>query len=161
MSITSIDSCYTMFLKAQRTSIKQLLCIIHGHQSKTCLQSESQGPSLRLTSRSSADAQSVYFRHGFIQCSASEPDELLYKKCIQKDFITNITGAGDVRDPFQLNETRHYYFISGLGQCDNGVKLSINVENAPAPQSTPHYNASLDVKSLSGMKEISLCKPNR
>lgn len=57
-----------------------------------------------------------------------------YEKCNSDHPLRNWTrGAG--RDVVPLNETRHYYIISGKGFCYGGLKLAIRVENPPPPPS--------------------------
>ncbi|CAM8990021.1 unnamed protein product [Rhodiola kirilowii] len=87
------------------------------------------------------------------QYSVMEVNQTNYDKCIETDFITNITRGG--RDVFQVNETRPYYFISGFGQCWGGVKLAINVQSIPPPPPKPspsqHKNASPSSVAVSGL----------
>lgn len=62
-----------------------------------------------------------------------------YELCSSEHQLHNwTTGAGG--DAVPLNVTRKYYFISGKGFCNRGMKLAINVEN-PASSSSlrlPH-----------------------
>ncbi|CAM8909101.1 unnamed protein product [Rhodiola kirilowii] len=81
--------------------------------------------------------------------SVLEVNQTSYKNCIETNFIANITNDG--KDLIHLTDARPYYFISGFGKCNNGVKLSINVESALSPGPTPHENASPDAKNLSGL----------
>ncbi|KAL1208850.1 Early nodulin-like protein 20 [Cardamine amara subsp. amara] len=67
--------------------------------------------------------------HNILQVNKSS-----YEKCIDTDFIFNITRGG--RDVFQLVQPKPYYFICGRGFCLKGMKLAVNVLPQP-PRSTP------------------------
>ena len=72
-----------------------------------------------------------------------EVNKTSYENCIDTGFIKNITtGVG--REVFQLTEDKTYYFISGGGFCQCGVKVAIDVNEhvAPAPEPTPHKSSA-------------------
>ncbi|KAF7846935.1 hypothetical protein BT93_L3559 [Corymbia citriodora subsp. variegata] len=77
----------------------------------------------------------LYFGFDKNQYNVLEVNKTSYDKCIDTDFITNITKGG--RDVFQLTEARPYYFICGRGYCFNGMKVAINVTVAPPPPPSP------------------------
>ncbi|XP_039690175.1 lamin-like protein isoform X2 [Medicago truncatula] len=72
-----------------------------------------------------------------------EVNKTSYENCIDTGFIKNITRGGG-RDVFLLTEAKTYYFISGGGFCQRGVKVAIDVNEhvAPAPQPTPHKGSN-------------------
>lgn len=62
-----------------------------------------------------------------------------YEACNSDHPLQNWTrGAG--RDVVPLNETRHYYIISGKGFCFGGMKIAVRVENLPPPPSVSPIN---------------------
>ncbi|BBH05439.1 early nodulin-like protein 20 [Prunus dulcis] len=79
------------------------------------------------------------FGYDKYQYNVLEVTETSYEKCIDKDFIKNITG-GAGRDVFNLTQTKTYYFLSSGGYCFQGLKVAVNVLRpmppAPAPMST-------------------------
>ncbi|KAK9698325.1 hypothetical protein RND81_08G096400 [Saponaria officinalis] len=81
----------------------------------------------------------VYDRH---QNNVLEVNKTNYENCNAEHPKANwTTGAG--RDVVPLNQTRHYYFISGNGFCYGGMKLAINVVKPPPPPSaSPVKNAA-------------------
>ncbi|KAI5323473.1 hypothetical protein L3X38_032545 [Prunus dulcis] len=104
----------------------------------------SWGPSnVNLTEWSSHETFYVgdwlYFGYDKYQYNVLEVNETSYEKCIDKDFIKNITG-GAGRDVFNLTQTKTYYFLSSGGYCFQGLKVAVNVLRpmppAPAPMST-------------------------
>ncbi|KAH0996570.1 hypothetical protein GBA52_020434 [Prunus armeniaca] len=80
-----------------------------------------------------------YFGYDKYQYNVLEVNNTSYEKCIDKDFIKNITG-GAGRDVFNLTQTKTYYFLSSGGYCFQGLKVAVNVLRpmppAPAPTST-------------------------
>ncbi|XP_007206471.2 lamin-like protein [Prunus persica] len=104
----------------------------------------SWGPSnVNLTEWSSHETFYVgdwlYFGYDKYQYNVLEVNKTSYEKCIDKDFIKNITG-GAGRDVFNLTQTKTYYFLSSGGYCFQGLKVAVNVLRplppAPAPTST-------------------------
>lgn len=85
------------------------------------------------------------FGYDKYQYNVLEVNETSYEKCIDKDFIKNITG-GAGRDVFNLTQTKTYYFLSGGGYCFQGLKVAVNVLRpmppAPAPTSTSSSSTS-------------------
>ncbi|XP_021728301.1 lamin-like protein [Chenopodium quinoa] len=77
----------------------------------------------------------LYFGFDKRIISVLEVNQTNYKNCIEKDYITNITRGG--RDVFNLTVARPYYFISGRGYCFRGIKLAINVQDAPLHPTLP------------------------
>ncbi|XP_021713521.1 lamin-like protein [Chenopodium quinoa] len=77
----------------------------------------------------------LYFGFDKRIISVLEVNQTNYKNCIEKDYITNITRGG--RDVFNLTVARPYYFISGRGYCLRGIKLAINVQDAPLHPTLP------------------------
>ncbi|KAJ4707363.1 Lamin-like protein [Melia azedarach] len=76
----------------------------------------------------------LYFVYDRNQMDVLEVNKTDYEKCNSDHPLRNWTrGAG--RDVVPLNETRHYYIISGKGFCYGGLKLAIRVENPPPPPS--------------------------
>nr|XP_004506010.1 lamin-like protein [Cicer arietinum] len=67
-----------------------------------------------------------------------EVNKTNYEKCIDSDFINNITRGG--RDVFQLLEARSYYFLCGRGFCFHGMKVEIIVEPLAVPLSPTMNN---------------------
>ncbi|GKV08264.1 hypothetical protein SLE2022_197170 [Rubroshorea leprosula] len=86
----------------------------------------------------------LYFGFDKNMYNVLEVNETSYEKCIDTDFITNITKGG--RDVFQLSEVRQYFFISGRGFCFNGLKVAVNVEDVPPkPSPSSPKNASSSI----------------
>ncbi|RDX90290.1 Lamin-like protein, partial [Mucuna pruriens] len=74
-----------------------------------------------------------------------EVNKTSYERCIDKEFITNVTRGG--RDVVQLTEARSYYYLSGGGYCFGGMKVGVHVEeyqdsDAPAAAPAPSQIAS-------------------
>ncbi|KAM6576744.1 hypothetical protein CsatB_028581 [Cannabis sativa] len=85
----------------------------------------------------------LYFGYNKYQFNVLEVNETSYEKCIEKDFIKNITKGG--RDVFQLTEPKTYYFLSGGGYCFGGMKVAIDVVHSgppPTPALAPATNRS-------------------
>ncbi|WCJ25652.1 chorismate mutase 1 [Euphorbia peplus] len=77
----------------------------------------------------------LYFVYDRNQNNVIEVNKTDYETCNSDHPLKNWTrGAG--RDVVPLNETRHYYLISGKGFCYSGMKLSVRVENPPPPPSS-------------------------
>lgn len=75
----------------------------------------------------------VYDRN---QMNVLEVNKTHYESCNSDHPIHNwTTRAG--RDVVPLNVTRQYYFISGKGFCNRGMKLAILVETTPSPSPSP------------------------
>ncbi|XP_074285543.1 early nodulin-like protein 17 [Silene latifolia] len=88
----------------------------------------------------------VYDRH---QNNVLEVNKTNYENCIADHPRANwTTGAG--RDVVPLNQTRHYYFISGNGFCYGGMKLAINVVKPPPPPSASPVKNAASNTSLRG-----------
>ncbi|KAL2925559.1 Lamin-like protein, partial [Bienertia sinuspersici] len=85
----------------------------------------------------------LYFGFDKQKMSVLEVNQTGYKNCTESNYITNITRGG--RDVFNLTAARPYYFISGRGYCNRGVKLSINVLDAPLDSTPP--SSSSDTRS--------------
>lgn len=69
--------------------------------------------------------------------SVLEVNKSSYETCNSGYSIHNwTTGAG--RDMVLLNVTRDYYFISGNGFCNAGMKVAIQVE-VPSPLPSPSF----------------------
>ncbi|PON74067.1 Phytocyanin domain containing protein [Parasponia andersonii] len=88
----------------------------------------------------------LFFGFDKNQYNVLEVNKTSYEKCIESDFIKNITRGG--RDVFQLTEAKTYYFICGRGYCFNGMKVAIvvsDIEPSPAPAPAPHGNRSPEV----------------
>lgn len=64
-----------------------------------------------------------------------EVNKTNYDKCIEKDFITNITRGG--RDVFNLTEAKPFYFLSGRGYCFKGMKVAVYVYEFEPPLAAP------------------------
>ncbi|QHO17230.1 Lamin-like protein [Arachis hypogaea] len=66
-----------------------------------------------------------------------EVNKTSYEKCIDRDFIKNVTRGG--RDVVHLTEPRAYYFLSSGGYCFHQMRVAINVvakderKDQPAP----------------------------
>ncbi|WCJ25654.1 early nodulin-like protein 17 [Euphorbia peplus] len=74
----------------------------------------------------------LYFVYDRNQNNVLEVNKTDYETCNSDHPLKNWTrGAG--RDVVPLNETRHYYLISGEGFCYSGMKISVRVENPPPP----------------------------
>ncbi|KAL3739176.1 hypothetical protein ACJRO7_020557 [Eucalyptus globulus] len=90
-------------------------------------------PSVNFTNWSSHEQFYVgdwlYFGFDKTQYNVLEVNETSYDKCIDTDFITNVTKGG--RDVFNLIDAKPYYFICGRGYCFNGMKVAVNVTVAP------------------------------
>ncbi|XP_050214027.1 early nodulin-like protein 20 [Mercurialis annua] len=71
----------------------------------------------------------LYFGFNKSVYNVLEVNKTSYDKCVDKDFITNITRGG--RDVFNLTNAKPYYFLSGRGYCAKGMKLAVNVQFAP------------------------------
>ncbi|KAI6706246.1 hypothetical protein NL676_009208 [Syzygium grande] len=82
----------------------------------------------------------LFFGFDKTQYNVLEVNETSYDKCIETNFITNITKGG--RDVFNLTEAKPYYFICGRGYCFNGMKVAVNVTEAPTPPPTPSKDLS-------------------
>lgn len=77
--------------------------------------------------------------------SVLEVNQTGYKNCIESNYLTNITRGG--RDVFNLTVAKPYYFISGRGYCNRGIKLAITVHDAPPDSSPPSSSESISKKS--------------
>ncbi|KAK4275830.1 hypothetical protein QN277_018849 [Acacia crassicarpa] len=77
----------------------------------------------------------LYFGYDKNTYNVLEVNKTSYEKCIETDFISNITRGG--RDVFELTEPRLYYFLSGRGFCWQGMKVAIKVVNASRPSPSP------------------------
>ncbi|ESQ49911.1 hypothetical protein EUTSA_v10021623mg [Eutrema salsugineum] len=75
----------------------------------------------------------LYFVYERNQYNVIEVNETNYRSCNADNPIANWTrGAG--RDLVHLNETRHYYLISGNGGgCYGGMKLAVLAKKPPPP----------------------------
>ncbi|KAL1211343.1 Early nodulin-like protein 16 [Cardamine amara subsp. amara] len=75
----------------------------------------------------------LYFVYERNQYNVIEVNETNYISCNSNNPIANWSrGAG--RDLVHLNETRHYYLISGNGGgCYGGMKLAVLVKKPPPP----------------------------
>ncbi|KAK9280698.1 hypothetical protein L1049_014396 [Liquidambar formosana] len=62
-----------------------------------------------------------------------EVNKTAYEKCIDTNFIKNITRGG--RDVFPLTEIKPYYFLSSGGYCFHGMKLVVDVKDTPPARS--------------------------
>ncbi|POO01472.1 Phytocyanin domain containing protein [Trema orientale] len=90
----------------------------------------------------------LFFGFDKNQYNVLEVNKTSYEKCIESDFIKNITRGG--RDVFQLTEAKTYYFICGRGYCFNGMKVAIIVRDIePSPAPAPHGNRSPAVPAAS------------
>ncbi|XP_010936378.2 early nodulin-like protein 19 [Elaeis guineensis] len=74
-----------------------------------------------------------YYQPGYY--SVIQVNETNYERCSEEDPINKYDRGRSYA--MQLNETGHYYFISGGGYCWHGMKLSILVEPLPAPAPAP------------------------
>ncbi|OMO67516.1 Plastocyanin-like protein [Corchorus capsularis] len=81
----------------------------------------------------------LYFGFDKQLYSVLQVNKTSYYKCIEGNFINNITRGG--RDVFNLTEAKPYYFISGRGYCFKGMKVAINVQE----YSPPTTNGSLPI----------------
>lgn len=96
----------------------------------------------------SVSSDFVYERN---QYNVIEVNETNYISCNSNNPIANWTrGAG--RDLVYLNETRHYYLISGNGGgCYGGMKLAVLVEKPPPPPpAAPVKNSASRTFTVSG-----------
>ncbi|CAJ2653840.1 unnamed protein product [Trifolium pratense] len=78
-----------------------------------------------------------------------EVNKTSYKNCIDAGFIKNVTG-GAGRDVFQLTKKKTYYFLSGGGNCFQGLKVAIHVKDSVAPAPAPHKSgaSALDASNI-------------
>ncbi|XP_010485430.1 PREDICTED: lamin-like protein [Camelina sativa] len=92
----------------------------------------------------------LYFVYERNQFNVIEVNETNYISCNSNNPIANWTrGAG--RDLVHLNETRHYYLISGNGGgCYGGMKLAVLVEKPPPPPppASPNKNSASTVSAF-------------
>ncbi|KAJ0237274.1 hypothetical protein HA466_0251600 [Hirschfeldia incana] len=83
----------------------------------------------------------LYFVYERNQYNVIEVNETDYISCNSNNPIANWTTCCG-RDVVHLNETRHYYLISGnSGGCYRGMKLAVLVEKTPpSPAPAPTKN---------------------
>ncbi|GAB2299303.1 hypothetical protein Dimus_033375 [Dionaea muscipula] len=83
----------------------------------------------------------LFFVYDRNQMNVLEVNQSDYETCNSDHPLVNWTrGAG--RDLIPLNVTKHYYIISGKGFCYGGMKLAINVHNAPPPPPAAQIDSS-------------------
>ncbi|KAF3454051.1 hypothetical protein FNV43_RR04498 [Rhamnella rubrinervis] len=68
----------------------------------------------------------LYFGFDKKMYNVLEVNKTSYEKCIEREFIMNITKGG--RDVFNLTEPKTYYFLDGRGHCFKGMKVAVPVE---------------------------------
>ncbi|KAH7541925.1 early nodulin-like protein 20 [Ziziphus jujuba] len=95
----------------------------------------------------------LYFGFDKARYNVLEVNKTSYENCIDQGFIKNITKGG--RDVFQLTETITYYFLSGNGYCFQGMKVSINVQDAPTNLPPSHPPKTASASSSSSCSSIS------
>jgi Plastocyanin-like domain len=75
------------------------------------------------------------------QADVIQVNESAFNRCDATNPISNYSKGRSYA--FQLNESRHYYFICSLGYCYNGMKLAVTVHPLPPPSPPP--SSSLNV----------------
>jgi Plastocyanin-like domain len=79
-----------------------------------------------------------YYQPG--QADVVQVDEVGYNKCDASNAISNYSKGRSYA--FELNETKHYYFICSYGYCYGGMKLAIRAQALPPPSPPPKANKS-------------------
>ncbi|XP_039119115.1 lamin-like protein [Dioscorea cayenensis subsp. rotundata] len=76
-----------------------------------------------------------YYQSGM--ADVVQVDETSYEKCDASNPIRNYSKGRSYA--FELNETKHYYFICSYGYCYQGMKVAINVQKLPPPSPPPSH----------------------
>ncbi|XP_078180429.1 early nodulin-like protein 17 [Carex rostrata] len=90
-----------------------------------------------------------YYQSG--QADVVQVDEVGYNKCDASNAISNYSKGRSYA--FQLNQTKHYYFICSYGYCYGGMKLAIKAQALPPPSPPPKGNKS-DAFSVVGSRFV-------
>ncbi|KAJ4961828.1 hypothetical protein NE237_021738 [Protea cynaroides] len=88
----------------------------------------------------------LYFTYSKAAYKVKEVSKEDYESCLSSEAGTNLTSRNG-RDEVELSVAGHYYFVTGLGYCFVGMKLSVLVEQnpinvGPSPAQSPALQTS-------------------